>query len=391
MSVRSASLFSQLLRLFPRIEFERAVRQHRAERHCKGFSSWDQFVAMLFCHLAQASSLRQICGGLACCLGKLTHLGIAQAPKRSTLAYANEHRPWQLYDTILGQLVDKCQQLGSGKRKFRFRNKLLSLDATVIQLSLSLFDWAQYKFQKGGVKLHLVLDHEGYLPVFARLETGNVQDVNIARTLDFPAGTILVVDRGYYDFLLFSRWCQQGIYFVTRMKSSTRYRVLERRRAPRHCRCDQIIQLSSDYGRPRCPHRLRRVVYRDPETKKMLVFLSNHLDLGATTIARVYKDRWQIELFFKALKQNLKLKAFVGTTSNALFTQIWTALIAMVLLKYLQMRSRMNWALSTLAVFVQWNLFTYRDLWTWLDDPFQTPPWRPPMRQLALNLPGLGQ
>ncbi len=159
--IRVASLFSQLLEIFPRGEFHRAVRAHGAERYAKGFSSWDQFVAMLFCQLAQAHSLREICGGLRCCLGKLVHLDLQEAPKRSTLAYANEHRPWQLYETVFGQLLEKCQLLARGRSKFRFRNKLYSLDSSVIDLCLSLFDWAKYRQTKGAVKLHLLLDHEG--------------------------------------------------------------------------------------------------------------------------------------------------------------------------------------------------------------------------------------
>jgi hypothetical protein len=388
--IRHASLFSQLLSLFPRQEFQRAVTGHGAERYAKGFPSWDQFVAMLFCQLAQAKSLREICGGLRCCLGKLVHLGVSKAPPRSTLAYANEHRPWQLYDTVLKQLVARCQQLNL-KRKWRFRNKIFSLDSTVILLSLSLFDWAKYRPKKGAVKLHLLLDHDGYFPVFAHLDIGQVHDVNIARGMDFPADSILVVDRGYYAFGLFARWTRQGVYFVTRIKTRTRYRVVERRTPPRGVLQDQIIQLTGTHARRDCPFRLRRVVYRDPDSGKVLEFLTNQFDFGATTIARIYKDRWQIELFFKALKQNLKIKSFIGTTPNALMTQIWTALIALVLLKYLQLRSKLNWALSNLVAFLRWNLFSYRDLWDWLDDPYRTPPLGPPVQQLSLALPGVGQ
>jgi hypothetical protein len=391
--VRTASLFSQLLGIFSRVEFERAVRRHDAERYAKGFSCWEQFVAMLFCQLAQAHSLREICGGLACCLGKLTHLGIREAPRKSTLAYANEHRPWQLYETIFGQLLARCQPLARGKTKFRFRNKLYSMDSSVIDLCLSLFDWAKFRQTKGAVKLHLLLDHEGYLPVFAHITTGKVHDVKIAQKLDFPAGSILVLDRGYNDYALFGRWTKQGVSFVTRLKKNATYRVVERRRVPqgRGVLCDQLIRLTGLHAERDCPYTLRRVKYRDAETGKLLVFLTNHLDFGATTIARIYKDRWQIELFFKALKQNLKIKTFVGTSANALRTQIWTALIAMLLLKYLQFRSRLGWALSNLVAFLRWNLFTYRDLWAWLDHPFQTPPLGPVVEQLVLDLPGVGQ
>src|SRR5881409_866147 len=227
--VRVASLFSQLLLLFPRTEFHSAVRRHRADRYSKGFSCWDQFVAMLFCQLAKAQSLREICGGLSCCLGKLQHLGVRTAPNKSTLAYANAHRPWELYQTLFEQLLGKCQLLARGKKKFRFHNKLYSMDSTVIDLCLSLFDWAKFRQTKGAVKLHLLLDHEGYLPTFGLITDGKVHDVKVIQKLDFPRDSVLVVDRGYVDYGLFGRWCQAGVWFVTRLKDSAAYEVVEER------------------------------------------------------------------------------------------------------------------------------------------------------------------
>ena len=385
--VRCGSLFSQVLDIFSRLEFQKSVREHHAEQYAKGYWCWEQFVAMLFCQLAQAHSLREICGGLSCCLGKLVHLGMSNAPNKSTLSYANAHRPWELYQTVFYQLLSKCRPLAPGKTKFRFRNKLFSLDATLIDLCLSLFDWAKFRQTKGAVKLHLLLDHEGYLPTFALITEGKVHEVKVAQRLLLPAGSILVVDRGFTDYGLFGDWCVQGVYFVTRLKSNATYRVVERRQAARHrgILCDQLIRFTGPKAREDCPHLLRRITYRDPESGKFLVFLTNHVDFAASTITRIYKDRWHIELFFKALKQNLKIKTFVGTSPNALRTQIWTALIAMLLLKYLQFRSRLNWALSNLVAFLRWNLFTYRDLWEWINNPFNTPPLEPIPEQLSLS------
>jgi hypothetical protein len=348
---------------------------------------------MLFCQLAQAHSLREICGGLKCCLGKLNHLGISDAPKRSTLAYANAHRPWQLFEAIFHQLLARCQSMAPGRKKFRFRNKLYSLDATVIELCLSLFDWAKFRQTKGAVKLHVLLDHEGYLPVFAAITDGKVHEIHVARKLDFPAGSIVVIDRGYVDYALFGRWCTEGVYFVTRLKRGARFRVIEDRggRVQGGILSDQIIRLSGSSAERDCPHDLRRIEYADPESGEIFEFLTNHLDFGPTTIARIYRDRWQIETFFKTLKQNLKIKTFVGTRPNALRTQIWTALIALLLLKYLQLRSRLSWALSNLIAFLRWNLFTYRDLWSWIDDPYETPPEPPAGTQLLLPIPIPGQ
>ncbi len=386
--LRVASLFSQILSVFPRSEFQQAVKKHRAERHSKGFSCWDQFVAMLFCQLGQAHSLREICGGLACSVGKIRHLGVDRAPKKSTLAYANKHRPWGLYQTVFEQLLGRCQDVAGGRKKFRFRHKLYSLDATTIDLCLSLFSWARYMRTKGAVKLHLLLDHEGYLPTFVRITDGKTSEVAVGRDLKLPRESIVVVDRGYTDYSLFAQWGKQGIWFVTRPRRNMDYRVLERRPVPDRTNvlCDEIIKLASSYGRARHPLPLRRIEVVDRETGEVLVFLTNQMDLAASTIARIYRDRWQIETFFRALKQNLRIKSFVGTGRNAVQTQIWTALIAMLLLKYLQFKSKLGWSLSNLVAMLRWNLFTYRNLWEWLDDPFEVPPMVPQYEQLQLEL-----
>ena len=387
--LRGTSLFGQVLGLVSRTEFERAVRQHRAEHAAKGFGCWDQFVAMLFCQLAQARSLREICGGLASCVGKIQHLGVARAPKRSTLAYANEHRSWELYQTVFYQLLDRCRLVASGRRPFRFKHPLYSFDSTTIDMCLSLFDWARYKRTKGAIKLHLLLDHEGYLPVFAHLTDGKVGDVDIARTLDLPADSMIVLDRGYLSYEQYARWSERGIWFVTRARTNMDYRVLALAEVREGSGVleDARIELASRHAQLRgCFVPLRRIAYCDPETGEELVFLTNHMRLAASTIARVYKDRWQIETFFRTLKQNLKVKTFVGTGPNAVRIQIWTALIAMLMLKYLQLKSRIDWSLSNLVALLRWNFFTYRDLWRWIDDPFESPPEGPGDPQLLLGL-----
>lgn len=368
------SIFSQLLQLFPRLEFEQLVRQHRAERHARGFTCWGQFVAMLFCQLGQAQSLREICGGLASCQGKLRHLGIPQAPKRSTLSYANAHRPWELYQSVFQRLYQRCQNLTGATRRFRFRNPLLTLDSTMIDLCASLYDWAAYKRTKGAAKLHLVLDHQGYLPQLVVITPGKVQEIEVARGLHFQPGTILIFDRGYVDYAWFERLSREGIFFVTRLRCDAHYQVVEERSVPRlgHIRRDQVIQLGSHWYRQ--PHRLRRVEVEVPEWGSSLVLLTNHLDFGPTTVARIYRERWQVEVFFRALKQNLRLKSFVGTSANALKIQIWTALIALLLLKYLQLCTSRGWSLSNLVALLRQQLFVYRNLFAWLDQPFEPPP-----------------
>lgn len=371
----SCSMFSQILKLIPRIEFERMVSETGAEYRAKGLSSWSQFVAMLFCQLGRAHSLREIEGGLMSCEGKLAHLGI-EAPKRSTLSYANGHRPWQLFEKVFYGLYEKVAAKVTGKRRFRFKNKLVSLDSTTIDLCLSMYDWAKFCRTKGAVKLHLVLDHDGYLPQFAVITDGKVSDIEIARQLDFASGTIVVEDRGYTDYALYSRWTDSGVYFVSRLRANAKFEVVEERpvRAQGNVLRDQIIRLTDKYARKKCRHLLRRVEAINEQTGEILAFVTNHHRLAANSIAAIYKDRWQIELFFKALKQNLKIKTFVGTSANAVRTQIWTALIAMLLLRYLQICSRFGWSLANLVALLRMNLFTHRDLMAWLDRPFAVPP-----------------
>jgi hypothetical protein len=375
-----SSIFSQLLQLFPRLEFEQSVKKHKAEYHARGFTSWGQFIAMLFCQLGRAHTLREICGGLASCEGKLKHLGVPEAPKRSTLAYANEHRPWQLYETVFHQLLGKCQTAVAGrggKKKFRFKNKLMSLDASTVDLVLSMFDWAKFRRTKGAIKLHLLLDHDGYLPSYAVITTGKSSDITVARRLRFDPGTVLVMDRGYIDYEWFVKLTLQGVFFVTRLKDNAVYEVMEERTVPknRNVLKDQIIYFPRQSpAQPSDEYFFRLVEIWDEEKKESIVFLTNHREFGATTIAAIYKDRWQVELFFKALKQNLKIKTFLGTTANAVLTQIWTALISILVLKYLQLLSTFSWSLSNLVALLRQQLFMYRDLWTWLNKPFEGPP-----------------
>lgn len=381
----STSLFAQILQTIDKSSFMRAVRATNSERGAKGFSSWDQTVAMLFCQLAQTKSLREITDGLRVTCGKLNHLGVTQAPAKSTLSYANAHRPYELFERLFYEVLNSCSAHFPGKKNpFRFKCKLFSLDATVIDLCLSLFPWASFRQTKGAVKLHLLLDHDGYLPAFANITEGKVHEVNIAHTLCLPKGSIVAMDRGYFDFSLFEKWTREGVFFVTRLKDNTLYDVVESFETPDNSLVlfDQTIRLSNT----RHPLDLRRVVVWDQENQTDIELLTNNTALCSATIAAIYKDRWQIELFFKCLKQHLKVKTFVGTTPNALKIQIWTALIALLLIKSLQFRSKMNMALSRLVALLHLNLFSYRNLQDWLDDPFDTPPEQPPYQlQLAFG------
>jgi hypothetical protein len=389
--VQVASLFNQLLQHFPRTEFAALVKKHDAERNAKGFACWTQFVAMTFCQLAHADSLREICNGLACSEGKLVHLGITNAPNKSTLSYANEHRPAALFEDLFYTSLNRFREqqgMGCRKVKFRFKNKLLSLDSTTISLCLDLFPWAKFRRAKGGVKAHLLLDHDDYLPSYVLITEAKTSDVRVAQALDLNPGSIVAMDRGYNDYAMFGKWTEREVFFVTRLKENAAYKVVESAMGPlpRNILADELIRWTGEQAAKDCPHLLRRVVVWDEANQREIVLLTNLLHFGATTIAAIYKDRWEIELFFKALKQNLKVKSFVGTSRNALLIQIWTALISILLLKWLHHLSKAKWSLSNLASMLRLNLFTYRDLQRWLENPFGTPPLVPVTEQLALNL-----
>lgn len=382
------SIFGQILKLFPRTQFEIFVKETASARFNKGFSCWTQFVAMLFCQLGQAHSLREICGGLATSLGKMVHLGLKKAPSRSTLAYANQHRPWQLYEKLFYHLLDLCRKQIGPRHKFRFKNKLLSFDASVIDLCLGLFDWAHYRRTKGAIKLHLLLDHAGYLPQFLHVTEGKVHEVNVLKEISLSPGTIVAIDRGLVDYQLWAQWCDQKVSFVTRLKSNAAYQVVESKPVleKKNIVKDQIIKLSGFYSAQKCPHFLRIVEIYDPEKDQNMIFVTNNFKLAARTIADIYKDRWQIELFFKTIKQNLRIKTFVGTTFNAVMIQIWTALIAILILKYLKAKSKINWSMANLVAMLRMNLLTYKDLWLWINQPYFEPPKTKPSDQLVLPI-----
>jgi hypothetical protein len=384
--VRFCSVFQQILKLIPRVEFQQLADHHGSDRRSKGFSSWSQFVAMIFCQLGRAQSLREIEQGLASAEGRLQQLGIDRAAKRTTLAYANAHRPWELYRDVFQSLYARCQAIAPG-HKFRFRSPLLSLDASTIDLCASIFDWARFKRTKGAVKLHLLLDHDGHLPRYAVITDGKTSDIEVARRLELPPGSIVVFDRGYNDYLWFTELTLFGVGFVTRMKEASVYEVIENRTPQgKGVVRDQIITVKTKEQQvDEQPVRLRRIEFITDDGKEY-VFLTNRLDLAAATIAEIYRQRWQVELFFKAIKQNLRIKTFVGTSENALHIQIWTALIAILILRFLQLRSKWGWSLSNLVAMIRLNLFTYRDLNKWLDDPFTPPDVGLPDHQLSLAI-----
>lgn len=381
------SLLVQILNVIPRGQFQELVNRHRSDRHARGFSSWEQFVSMLFCHLGRAQSLREIEYGLRSATGKLNHLGIA-APCRSTLAYANRHRPWQLFQSAFYSILEHCRSARPGKHRLRFKNPFFSIDSTTVELVSEMYSWAKYNKTKGAIKLHLMLDHDGYLPNYAVISDGSSADISVGKAFQFEPGSVVVFDRGYIDYSWFRTLTERGVWFVTRLKRNAHYSVVETREPPRGVISDEVVEVIDVRLAARnnfVPLRLRRVVIPDPDRNGTLVFFSNHLKFGATTISRIYKERWQIELFFKALKQNLKIKTFIGTSMNAIQIQLWTALIAMLILRYLKLKSATSISLSNLVAMLRLHLFAYRDLWVWLKNPFDSESPPAPL-QLSLSL-----
>jgi hypothetical protein len=370
-----SNIFNQILQFLPRVGFERLVQEHEAEKHAKGFRCWDQLVSMLFLQLSKSCSLTEICQGLATCTGKLVHLGLNKAPGKSTLAYANEHRPWELYQSLFYIMLDMCRKKIKPGKKFRFKNKLASFDATTLDLCLSLFDWARFRRTKGAIKLHMVLDHDGYLPTFCAITDGRTGESGVLKSLYFQPGTIVVFDRGCIDFRMFSDWTEDGVFFITREKKGINYTVVDRMETPGSGDIikDELIEFTGFYSAKKCPDTVRRIVKWEPDKKEKVVFITNNMELSASTIAAAYKDRWQIEIFFKTLKQHLKIKTFVGTSANAVKTQIWTALIAVLILKYMKHISKAGISMSNLAALLRLNLLIYKDLYSWLDDPLGAP------------------
>jgi transposase len=364
------SIFGQMLQMISRYDFQKAVNKHDAEKHSKGFSSWNHFTALLFGQLAGQDALRGIEAVLASQEKKLYHLGI-RSIKRSTLSYANNHRSHEVFHKLFETMLQKTAKQAPD-HKFRFKNDLYSFDATTVDLCLSLHDWAKFRTTKGGIKIHVKLNHSGYIPEFITVTEAKQQEVNELPRLKLKAGDVIVFDRGYTDFNQFATYCTENIYFVTRLKRNAKYRVVDRRDVSQyeHISSDQVIEMKGYYTKKKCPVCLRRIRVKDPETGKYIILLTNQFKWSPKTVAAVYKDRWQIEIFFKTMKQNLKIKSFLGTSRNAILSQIWVAMIAYLMLAYMKFISMYKWTINRLMKILPTLLFSRRDLWEWLNYPF---------------------
>jgi hypothetical protein len=363
------TIFHQMLKLIPRHHFAKLEAEHGTGRKARSFTRWSQLVHLLSMQLTARASLRDGVASLKARLKSLYHLGVQPVP-RSTFADANNKRPASFFEALFALMYRRCQPLAP-KHKFRFKNKLFSLDATVVSLCLSLFPWARFRRTKGGIKLHTLLDHDGYLPAFVAISEAREHEVHRARSLRLPKGSIVVEDMGYADYDRYAQLTAQKIFFVTRQKRNARYEVLERRKVNKKqgLLSDQTIRLNPQ----ECPVALRRIAYRDAATGRRYVFLTNHFKLAAKTIADIYKERWQIEIFFRFIKQNLKIKAFIGNSENAVMSQIYAALIVYLLLCYTKLLCNLSVTLQNLMRVLQLNLFRTCPLQELLEPPGPAP------------------
>jgi putative transposase len=376
------SVFSQFLKLVPRHEFAELAKTHHQGRRLRSMSRWSQFVALSMGQLSGRHSLRDVVLNMAAQRPQLYHLGIKPVA-RSSLARVNERQPYVLYEALFGRLYERCRGLAP-RHRLRFKNKLYSLDASLIDLSLKVFPWAHYALGKAAMKLHVGLDHDGYLPAFATITEGRVSDMEVARTLRFAKGSMLVFDKGYPDYDWFKSLTKKGIFFVTRARSNIKCETIKDHQVVDNqgVESDQTIRLTGTKAQRQTLPKLRRVTYTDQETGKRYVFLSNVFHLGARTIADIYKARWQVELFFKWIKQNLKIKAFLGTSKNAILTQIWVALCVTLLLAYLKLISKTGQSAQAVLRLLQLNLFLRRNLFDLVTGRPPDPPQTDPRQQV---------
>jgi len=376
----NVTLFGQIISKLDRYSFKKIVGKHQSDKHHKGINSWTHLISMLFCHFSKANSLREISNGLRSATGNLNHLGISLAPSKSSLSYINQHRHWEVFRDYYFALLNTLRKEVPFQRiKFKSKlKKILILDATVITICLAVFDWARYRQTKGAIKLHMLLDYDGCLPTYVCMTDGKTSDVRIAQQLKLPPDSLVIMDRAYLDFAMLYRWHQDKVKFVIRLKKNIKFKRVKEYPLPekkeQHILVDELISLSP-YGCGRqYPEKLRRVAVWDDVNKRVIEILTNQLTWTAATIAELYKQRWSRfigKIFFKALKQLLKIKTFVGTSKNAVLIQIWTALITILILKYLKQLAKYDWCLSNLVAFLRMNLFVKIDLQKWLDKPFE--------------------
>ena len=378
------TVFAQMLKLIPRHEFESLAHQYHSGRRLRKMTRWTQFLAMATAQLSGRHSLRDVVSNLTAQARKLYHLGI-HSVSRSSLSRVNASQPYQLYEVLFAKLLARCQSRAP-RHNFKFKNKLYSLDASTIDLCLSVFPWPRCRTTRGAVKLHVGLDHEGLLPALVAITDGKTHDITAARALSLPRGSIVVMDRGYNDYAWYNSLNNNNVYFVTRLKTNAQYQAIERRTVlkTKGLTCDQTIELTGAKAK-HCPIRLRRIGDQEADTSIHYTFLTHHFTLAARTIADIYKARWQIELFFKWMKQNLKIKSFLGRSRHAVMTQIGIAMCVCLLLSDIKFLNHIQPSLQQMLRLLQLNLFERRDLLALLRGEPPEPPVSPNQATLVFS------
>ena len=372
----NVTLFSQIIQKIDRNVFDKLVKKHKTDKHNKGFNSWSHLVSMLFCHFAASSSVRDVSNGLRSAAGNLNHLGNVRAPSKSTLSYQNKNRSSELFKDLYYHLLDYFgQHVGFKHVKFKIKSKILLMDATTISLCLSAFNWARYRREKGAVKMHTLLDYDSCLPSFVYVSDGKLADNKGAEKIPIPVSSVVVVDRFYMDFNLLSVWDSMEVFFVVRHRNNLQFPSVKELELPddkhQHILKDEIVVLTGSKTKENYPKKLRRVVVWNQENKQTIELITNNFKWSSNTISELYKSRWQIEIFFREIKQHLRSKSFIGTSKNAVMTQVWTALITILILKVLKEMAKYKWHLSNLVAFIRINLFVKIELQIWLDKPFK--------------------
>jgi len=370
------TLFSQIVSRFDRYQFKQLVKKDNTDKFNKGMNSWTHFISMIFCQFSKSNSLRDIANGLRSATGNLNHLGITRAPSKSSISYQNKHRDWKLFQNYYYKLLKNLSaEAGFKQIKFKIKSKIYLLDSTTISLCLSLFDWAKYRTAKGAVKLHTLLDYDGNLPAYINITEGKTGDNKGAYDIPLVKNSVIVADRYYFDTAMLNKWDSNDVYFVIRMKENIQYTTLKELDLPddrhEHILKDEVVELCGINTRKKYPKRLRRVAIYDEKNNQTIELITNQLSWTANTISELYKSRWQIEIFFKEIKQLLKIKSFIGTSENAVMIQVWTAMITILMLKFLKAIAKYSWHLSNLVSFLRLNLFVKISLQKWLDEPFE--------------------
>lgn len=350
------TVLNQMVNILSRHEFESLAQAHHVGQRFRSFNRWSQFLAMLVGQLSGRRSLRDLVDNIAAQKHKLYHLGM-RPTSRATLARVNEQQPASLYETVFHRLLHRCQKYAP-KHKFKFKGNLYLLDATTVDLCLSLFPWATFRKTKGAIKLHIGLDAAGYLPSFVSLTEGNRHEIQWAKALQLPPGSFVVFDRGFTDYMWYESLMKQKLFFVARVKQNAVVGIYNQRRG----RKAPGIQKDCTVHLGDIPKPLRLIDYVDPETGNAYSFVTNAFHIPAKTIADLYKERWQIELFFKWIKQNLKIKTFLGTSKNAVLTQIWIALCVYLMLAYMKFIAKLGITMQQMMRLLQLNLFERRNL-----------------------------